>query len=1063
MRRDTSEKSPSDLPASHLRAHVLGPVRITIGDRVIAEHDWPRRSARSLFLLLLATQGHSLSRERIIDLLWPEMTPDAGMNTLRVALHAVRRTLEPTLQRGEASAYLNAESELVSLRTSSDMWVDADQFDSAIERLASVSGGDRIGILRAALACYGGELLEGHPDVEWAVGRRERLRRAWRDAVLEVADLEMSHGSLASLPSLQQMVSTDPSDEAAHRALMRTYLAADQRDEALRQYARCVEALRRELDVEPAAETQALAAEIRSAAMDSDLVLPRLPEGRIENLPSPPSALIGRARELEKLDDLLLDPDVRLITLTGPGGIGKTRIALEAARIAAREFSRGVCFVDLSAVLEPELVIPTILRTLGLEEVPGTPATQVLMHALRELELLLVLDNLEQVIESSTDIGTLLATCPDVMILATSRQQLNLRAEHMLALPPLSVPPVGLMDGPDQRTSNLTSRYDAVALFVERARAVQPDFQVTEVNELAVAAVCSRLDGLPLAIELAAAHSRHLNPVELLAQLEPRLPMLIGGARDLPARQRRLRDAIAWSYGLLDEKEQEMFRRCAIFSGDFSLEAAQGICSPPHANPRDQAGYIWSLADKSLLQPQEASGEVRYKMLETIREFALDQLTATEEWPQIQRRHADWFLQLAEGAASHLHGPDQIAWLERLEQEHDNFRTALEWANEGKEAETALRLGGALSQFWRMNGYLSEGRAWLDRALTLASTGPSGARALCLRGAGQLAQAQGDSDEATIRLNQALDDWRALGDQRSAGQTIGLLADIARARGEYDQSVDLNEQALVIFEGIDFAPGVADSLNQLGIIASDRAEYIRAEDFFQRSSEIFDRLGDRHGSARVLNNLGSLSFWQENYQEAVSFYERSLSLWRALGHRPHTALVLANLGESLRADGDLEQAMATTLEGLQVSREVGDKRSEATAQFILGSLIQHHQYDIQAIDPLVHGFRLYHQVGDRLGMAWCLEALAGGATGHGLPEMAAQFLGAAESMREAVGIGLKPAERAAYQRHLDDTREAFDSSEAFAESWQSGRSLSSGDLLRMASELVDDPSDVEAK
>ena len=1046
---------PPASPVAPLRAHLLGSVRLAVGDRVIPEHAWPRRNARAVLLLLLVTPRHQLPRDRVLDLLWPEAPPDTALNALRVALHALRRVLEPGLRDGRASAYIE-RGDVVALRAGIDLWVDVDVFETALAAVRTAPVAERSKMLRSALALYEGDLLADDLDADWARARRERLRRGWRDAVLTLAGLELERAPLESVPELEQVLSADPADEAAHRALMRAFAAAGRRDEALRQYARCTAAMRDELDATPDAETVALAAEIRSAPRVPvvPLVL-AAPMRRVNNLPTSPTPLIGRGRELETLQDLLVDPDVHLVTVTGPGGIGKTRLALEAARQVADDFRDGICVVPLAAVRDPQLVLPTIARTLQVDEVAGMPTVEVLGQALREADLLLVLDNLEQVIDAATEIGTLLSACPGLTTLATSRELLHLRAEHVLATPPLAAPPRGLRWSSDNSGVSPVERYESVALFADRARAARPGFVITEANASAVAALCARLDGLPLAIELAAARSRDLSPAEMLTLLERRLQFLTSGARDLPERQRTLWDAIAWSHDLLEPAEQMQFRRLASFVGGFSLEAAEAVCRACGDAEAKVAPGIWTLADKSLLQREGVAdgGPPRYRMLETIREFGLAQLAASGEDDDVQERHAAFFLALAENAAPHLHEADQVKWRDQLETEHDNLRAALGWACERREADIALSISGALPEFWRMGGYLDEGRAWLERALELAENAPSARRALCLRGAGVLAQAQGDSDRAVAWLTEALEDWRSLGDVRRTGQVLFLMGDIARTRGDYNRAVDLNEQALKLFEAIGNQPGIADTLNQLGLIAIDRGEFARARQLLERSGEIYRVHGNRHGSARVLNNLGLIHFWQEDYQRAAALFGDSLRHWRELGDRPHSALVLANLGEALREEGDLDQAMAVTREGLELSREVGDKRTAAMALFILGSLIQHHETDVRAIDPLLEGLALYRQIGDRLGMAWCLEALAGPAIVVGWPEVAVQVLGAAEALREQVGVPLQPAERPAYQRHVAASRDAVPGSEEFSQAWAIGRTLNLDAVVALTADL----------
>lgn len=1046
---------PSRTAPVSLRAQLLGPVRLAVQDREIPDQAWPRRNARALLLLLLASPGNRLSRDRITDLLWPDVSPESALTALRVSLHALRRVLEPGLKVGRDSAYVQSRATIISIRPDVELWIDVVEFESALSEAATTPV-VRPSKLREALALYGGDLLADDLDAEWTVARRERLRQAWRRAALDLAELERGRGPLASVPVLERLLATDPADEGAHRALMRAFVAAGRRGEALLQYARCVAALRDELDAVPDAETEALVAEIRSTSrFQSTPMTSTGPAQAFDNLPAPPTPLLGRDRELQTLQDLLLDPRIRLVTVTGPGGIGKTRLALEAAQQAVGDVADGVCFVSLAAIRDPQLVLPAAARALDVDEISGPMTLEILSQALRGREVLLVLDNFEQVIGAATDVGALLASCSKLTVLATSRQPLGLRGEHVVAAPPLAVPRMGARASRNRLRASSVTRYAAVALFAERARAVQPGFVLTDADAAVVISLCARLDGLPLAIELAAARCRHLAPAELLSLLERRLPLLTDGARDLPERQRTLWDAVAWSHDLLGSEEQVLFRRLSVFVGGFSLEAASSVCTASG----DVASGVWALADKSMLQREDGldSGSSRFRMLETIREFAMMKLDASGEEDTIRGRHADYFLKVVEKAEPHLHQKDQISWLDRLEAEHDNMRAALGWTCERRDADTALGISGALSEFWRMGGYLEEGKAWLERALTLAADTPSVRRALCQRGAGILAQAQGESDQAVSRLTESLNDWRALGDQRRTGETLGLLGELERTRGDYPKALELSEEALKIFEAIDHRPGIADTLNRLGLVATDRGEYTNARGLFERSGALYEARSDRYGPARVLNNLGVISFWQEDYHRAAALFEESLALWRALGDRPHTAMALANLGEALRADGDLGRAMTVAREGLHLSREVGDRRTAAMALFILGSLIQHHEIDPAAAEPLMEGLLDYQQVGDRLGMVWCLEALSGPAATTGRPELAAQLLGAAEVLRDQVGVPLQPAERAAYHRHVNAARRVLPDPAAFQQAWAAGRALDIDAAVAMAVELLYKP------
>src|SRR5215213_4336495 len=433
------------------------------------------------------------------------------------------------------------------------------------------------------------------------------------------------------------------------------------------------------------------------------------------NLPLQPTPLIGREKEVSEVCNLLRGHETRLLTLTGPGGTGKTRLALQVAADLLDDFPDGTYFVPLATLTEAELFFSAVAETLGVKETREQPLGESLKDYLGQRRLLLVLDNFEQVLEAAPDVTELLAGAPGLKVLATSRAPLGLYGEHEYAVPPLSVPDVRHL--PDLKS---LSQYEAVRLFIERAKSAKVDFEVTDDSAPAVAEICVRLDGLPLAIELAAARIKMLPPKAMLQRLSSRLKLLTGGARDLPERQRTLRATIEWSYALLDEGEQVLFGRLAVFSGGRTLEAIEAICDAEGDLPVDVFEGVSSLLDKSLLRQEEGpNGQPRFVMLETVHEFAREKLAESPEADEIKRVHAEYFLILAKEAFPELRGPDQLEWLERLEAEHDNMRAALSWASVRKEAEVALRLGGALSWFWSVRGYQSEGRRWLEEALAI--------------------------------------------------------------------------------------------------------------------------------------------------------------------------------------------------------------------------------------------------------------------------------------------------------------------------------------------------------
>src|SRR5829696_5546433 len=530
--------------------------------------------------------------------------------------------------------------------------------------------------------------------------------------------------------------------------------------------------------------------------LPADFPLLRTLDAYRNNLPLQPTPLVGREKEVSEVCDLLRGEATRLLTLTGPGGTGKTRLALQAAADLLDEFSDGTFFVQLATLTEAELFISAVAETLGVKETGELPLGESLEDYLDQRQLLLVLDNFEQVLGAEPTVTELLTAAPGLKVLATSRTPLRLYGEKEYAVPPLSVPDVRHL--PDLKT---LSQYEAVRLFIERAKSAKVDFEVTDESAPAVAEICVRLDGLPLAIELAAARIKMLPPKAMLKRLGSRLKLLTGGARDLPERQRTLRATIEWSHALLDEGERVLFGRLAVFSGGRTLEAIEAICDAEGDLPVEAFDGLSSLLAKNLIRQEEGpGGEPRFVMLETVHEYAREKLGESSEAEEIKRVHAQYFLTLAEEADPELRGQDQLEWLERLEAEHDNMRAALSWALGCKEAEVALRLGGALWWFWWMRGYYSEGRRWLPEALAMDGRGSPEVRAMALAGAGALAEEQGDYDRAQEACQEGLELLANEGREASEAKQnlLERLGWVACLREEYGQATALYEEGLAL-------------------------------------------------------------------------------------------------------------------------------------------------------------------------------------------------------------------------------------------------------------------------
>jgi len=623
----------------------------------------------------------------------------------------------------------------------------------------------------------------------------------------------------------------------------------------------------------------------------------------VSSLPRPPAPIVGRAAEIARGAALLRRPEVRLLTLTGPGGVGKTRLALAIAAEALAAFPDGAWFVDVAPVADPHLVPATIAQALAIAVGPGQSPAAALAAAIRQKRLLLVLDNLEHLPDAAPAIAELLTACPAPTILATSRRPLRIRWEREFPVAPLALPDLGAIPPPAELAA-----VPAVALFVQRAAATGA-FALTAENARAVAEIAVRLDGLPLAIELAAARVRLLPPAALLDRLAPRLPLLTGGAQDLPPRQRTMRDAIAWSHDLLAPEHRRLFRRLAVFAGGFGLGAAEAVAGEATAAPFDVVEGLAALVDLGLLRAgDDAAGEARFALLETVREFAGEALAAAGEGEETRRRHAAWCLRLAERAGAELAGPEQGHWFARLDLELDNLRAALAWALERDDAETALRLATAVQRLWTTRGLLGEGRSWLERALATAAAVPPAVRAEALVVAARIAYFQGDYGAVATLGSEALALARAAGDQTAIGAALCTLGDAAEAAGAMGRAEALFEEALARFRRAGDQARVAATLNDLGLLAWRRGELGSAAERHEEAVALRRELGDRVGLARSLSNLGLVAADQGDHRRAAALTAESVGLAAALGSKQvlvdgleHLGLIAAATGEDRRA------------------------------------------------------------------------------------------------------------------------------------------------------------------
>ncbi|MDQ2783406.1 MAG: tetratricopeptide repeat protein [Chloroflexota bacterium] len=766
-------------------------------------------------------------------------------------------------------------------------------------------------------------------------------------------------------------------------------IAAIERGRRTRPHPDTVALLAAALALAPADRDAFMAAGAGASQPAPERAIPHLPA----TLPIPPTLMIGRERtEAAAAHFLQRANGPRLLTLTGPGGVGKTRLALAVAALLREEYADGVSFIDLSALRDHALVATTLAHALGLRAQDGQPVDDLLVAHLRDQHRLLVLDNFEQVRDAAPLVADLLARCPHLTLLVTSRTVLRVRGEQQFRVPPLAVPPSGRPVAPET-----VAGYPAVQLFVARAQAIRPDFALNAANAAVVAQICERLDGLPLAIELAAARVTLLPPADLLARLERRLTVLRDGARDLPTRQRTMRATIGWSYDLLDADEQALFARLGVFAGSGTLAAIAAICAT--GDDMETLDIVTALADMSMLLPMEGGGEPRVAMLATLREYARDRLEERGEAARLDRVHAAYYLALAEAAEPMLTGAEQGAWLDRLEREYDNLRVALARALEWKDAATTLRLTGALWPFWEARGHLDEGRRWLTRALAIEGEVAPLLRGKALRGAGLLATWQGDFAAARSLHEESLALYRALDDRLGIANALENLGLVAREQGDYAAAAALHAESLTIRRALGDRRGIAGCLNNLGLVARDQGDYLAARALFAEGLAIHRDLSDPQGIANALSNLGMVAYWLRDYATAQALHAESLAIRRALGDPRGVAISLINLAMIAYWQGDYTAAQALHRESLTIKRALGGG-----------------------------------------GIAESLEGLAAVAGARGEGTRAARLLGAAATLRETLSRPQPPDERADQERWVARIRIAGETEEWHA-AWDMGRSM----------------------
>jgi predicted ATPase/DNA-binding SARP family transcriptional activator len=998
------------------------------------------RKSYWLLALLALRCDRDTDRSFLAGTFWPDVEESQALFYLRRSLTELRQELGPYAEQLTSPTAR-------SLRLNPDgMDIDVRAFDAAIRRGDSVS-------LETAVNLYRGDLLEGC-DEPWAAPEREARREAYLAALQRLATAKREVGDLmAAIAHLRRAANTDPLNESVQRALMEALMQSGDFALVQKGYREFRLRLREGIQSDPSPETTTLYQRIRERAQQASAsrvvvkaAAPVEQERGATTMAAPPptnlprqlTSFIGRERERAEVKRLLRTGP--LVTLMGTGGSGKTRLSLEVAAELLPDYPDGVWLVELASLSDPALVVQTVAATLGVWAEVGVPLLQSLLRSLKERSLLLVMDNCEHLVAACADlVAALLSACPRVSVLTSSREALGITGEQRFQVPSLAIPASDMSLSREQLL-----QYEAVLLFVERALLVRPDFVVTPGNAPALAAVCRRLDGLPLALELAAVRVRALGVEAIHERLDDRFRLLIGGSKTALPRQQTLRALIDWSYELLNEAERRLLARLSVFAGGWTLEAAEQVCSDPlPAAPypllpdSEVLDLLMSLADKSLVLVEQRGETTRYRLLETVRVYAGERLEAAGETEWTRARLRQWCVEFIERMAPGLSGAEAALRLDQVEAEHDNLRLALAAANDA----LSFRIAVAAWWFWNVRGYWNEGKGHLTRLLEANDTGVGRtvARAKALQGAGVLTYRVGDYAAAQTFYVGSLEIFREVGHRRGAAQALGNLGNIALDQGDYETARALFEESLEICREINDRRNIARSLSNLGRIITNQSDYETARTLFEESLEIYREIGDRRGMALALNVMGVIAIRQGDLDTARERYMESLEIHRGVGDRSNVALMLNNLGDVTRQRGDFDAARPLFEESLEICREIGYREGTALATVNLG-LLAKVQGDLRAAWTLLQeGLRTYSESRLRFGIAFTLEDIAALRVAQGDIEMAARLWGTAEALREQMNAPLSPVERPARSRLVGEARSAV-GAEAFDTAWHDGRS-----------------------
>lgn len=1035
---------------AHLRLGVLGSVQITLPNGSAARLESDR--ARALLAYLAVESDRPHRREALIGLIWPDSPEETARHNLRQALFSLRKAIA---DHSAHPTYLLITRDEIQFNTASHFALDLAAFEAhmAVCETHTHARLHECAIcaphLQQAIDLYRGKFLQefflddSAEFEEWALARREALHQRALDAATDLTSYYEQHGDLgAARRTALRQLELDPWREQAHRQLMRVLALEGQRGAAIAQYETCRRVMADELGIEPSAETTALYKQIRDGSWKALAVFNI--QTPTSNLPTQLTLFIGRESELLELGRLITDPACRCITLVGPGGIGKTRLALQAGANSRHDFAHGVAFIPLATVKSDESVVPAIATALGLiSHHQDDPKTQ-LLDFLREKQMLLIMDNVEQVLSGVGVFLEILQHAPEVKLLVTSREQLNLREEWVYEIKGLTVPESEVQE---------VEQYDAVALFVQRARRAHTGFRLSDNDRAAVVRLCQLVGGVPLAIELAAAWVRTLTLVEIVREIERSLDFLNTNWRDLPERHRSLRAVFNHSWNMLSVDEQTTLSRLSVFHGRFHRQAAEQVAGAT-------LPMLASLVAKSLIRHYGGGHSARqssfgqYEMHELVRHYAEERLVERGECDAGCLEHFSYFLRFAEEAEPKLVGTEQVAWLDRLEEERDNLQAALEWSLkpvepvDGALIQESLRLAGALFLFWKRRDHWSEGRTWLKRALRASELGHlpgSKAKAKALNGAVLLAVEQADTEIAQSLAEENLEIANELGDPYSIARALGSFGYLLWKQKNFAAAQMECEKALALFRQLGNQFGIAESLHDLGHIAINQGNCTVAQKNLEESVSTFREIGDLLGLYSATGDLGLVAYLQGQDAAARSYLEQALSGAREIGSVPTAEAALNRLGDLARARGEYEEAGTLYAECLELYRGMDDKDEIPSILHNLAYVAQHQGDHIRALGLFREALGMQRERRNNAGIAECLEGIGAVFTESGQIEQGARLMGAAKFLRDKSGATLWPANQIEHDRTVSHLQSALDNA-TLAAAWAEGQQIAAESL-----------------